>query len=329
MLAMGCPFRYVLRILGCRVLCMAESAGATIRPGGAFTVKSVLVPLLKRPRIAQLIKWLVYGSLIINFGVYLFDDWMAWQSSLADDAAFGDVLEKFATSIDMVAWLGLVFLFELETYVLPDEAFKPWVIRAFLIARVICYVSIGYAAYGYTVEALDNYDVTEIVGLTDLCQVADSGTYMQADIIAYVEITPENCDSIASGNSFYQVGEDVSVIDAPTLAHVQWLGWIDISNAFVWLIVVALIEVEVWLQSQDRFSSGVLKPLRQAKSAFYLVLIANGIIWAANGYPLYGWDAFLWIFGFWAIELNLAEWEMDRINELRAAAAAGGSTYAH
>jgi hypothetical protein len=47
-------------------------------------------------------------------------------------------------------------------------------------------------------------------------------------------------------------------------------------------------------------------------------LIANGVVWAFGGYGLFAWDAFLWIFGFWAIELNLAEWELDRVQELES-----------
>jgi hypothetical protein len=39
-------------------------------------------------------------------------------------------------------------------------------------------------------------------------------------------------------------------------------------------------------------------------------------MWFFYGYALYTWDAFLWIFGFWAIELNLAEWEQERLKEL-------------
>jgi hypothetical protein len=45
--------------------------------------------------------------------------------------------------------------------------------------------------------------------------------------------------------------------------------------------------------------------------------MGNGIIWLFGSYYLYTWDAFLWIFGFWAIELNLAEWEIERVHELR------------
>lgn len=301
---------------------MAESTGATIGSNGTFTLKSILVPLLKRPRIAQLIKWLVYGSLVVNFGIYVVDDWLAFHSSLPPDAPLADVLERFSTSTDMLAWLGLVFLFELETYVLPDEAFTPLVVRSFLVGRVICYVLIFLAAYGYTSETLENYDTTEVSGLTDLCQIADSGRFVQTDTITWVEISTANCGEIASGSTFYQIAQETSVIDAPTLAHVQWQGWIDVVNAYVWLIVVALIEIEVWLQGQDRYSSRLLAPVRKIKTFGYFILSIDAVVWSVTGYPMYGWDAFLWIFGFWAIELNLAEWELDRVKQLRATAAA-------
>ena len=48
---------------------MPESALAPAGSGGIFTIKSILLPLLKRPRVAHLVKWLVYGCLIINFGM--------------------------------------------------------------------------------------------------------------------------------------------------------------------------------------------------------------------------------------------------------------------
>jgi hypothetical protein len=97
---------------------------------------------------------------------------------------------------------------------------------------------------------------------------------------------------------------------------VQWLGWIDVDNACVWLLVVFLIEIEVWLQSKDRFFSRALHVVRPLKTLGYLALIANMFVWWFTGYALYAWDAFLWLFGFWAIELNLAEWEVDRLDEL-------------
>ena len=110
---------------------------------------------------------------------------------------------------------------------------------------------------------------------------------------------------------------EVSVVDEATLKHLQFQGWVDVDNAYVWLIVVLLIEIELWLQNRDRFSSPVMGAVRQAKSFFYLLLIVNIFIWFYQDYPRYAWDAFLWIFGFWAIELNLAEWEMERVEQLK------------
>ena len=72
------------------------------------------------------------------------------------------------------------------------------------------------------------------------------------------------------------------------------------------------------MQSRDRFGSPTLNKVRVAKSFFYLILIGNMLIWLSTGYYLYAWDAFLWIFGFWAIELNLAEWELERREKLNA-----------
>lgn len=281
-----------------------------------FTIKSLLIPLLTRPRVAQFIKWSVYSALLINFGVYVYDDTLAYMAALADDASWSDIFTQFSTSIDMTGWVGLVFLFELETYALPDDAFKPRVTRALHAGRVACYLLVFYAAYGYTAEALENYDATPIADIRSPCEVADTGVSLQIDSITYVEITSLNCAGLSDQSAFYRISDEVSIIDGPTLEHVRWQGWLDIVNAYVWLIVVLLIEIEVWLQSNDRFSGRTLVVVRQAKTFFYAVLTADMIIWGLSGYALYAWDAFLWIFGFWAIELNLAEWERDRKIEL-------------
>ena len=284
-----------------------------------FMIKSFLIPLLTRPRIAKVIKYSVYFALIVNFGFYVSDDYLAFKAALPENAPLADIIQQFSTTIDTIAWVGLVFLLELETYALPDEAFEGWIPKAMHAARVICYISIVYAAFGYTAETLENFELSSITGINNVCQLADQGTSLQTDTITYVEITTENCVALSTDSEFYRISDEVSIIDGATLQHVQWMGWIDVNNAFVWIIVVLLIELEVWMQATDRFSSRALTVARQTKTFLYLVLIVNGIIWAMTSYALYAWDAFLWIFGFWAIELNLAEWEQERVQELRAA----------
>jgi len=297
---------------------MGDSAADTSQRPHLLTIKRMLIPLLAHPRVAHSLKYIVYGSLVLNLALYARYDYLAMVSALPPDASLSDYLTQFATSIDMIAWIGLVFLFELETYAVPDEKFTAWLAGIIRSLRLACYVMIAYAAYGYTVEALENYDIAQIAGISSVCELAGEGVALQANVMDYVEITAENCDGLSNDDTFFRIANEVSVIGEPALGHVRWLGWIDVENALVWLIVVLLIEIEVWLQSADRFSSPVLTAVRQVKTFFYLVLIANMFIWIFTDYALYAWDAFLWIFGFWAIELNLAEWEIDRREELGA-----------
>jgi len=272
--------------------------------------------LLAHPKVAHTIKYIVYFGILFNLGRFAWDDYGAMHAALPDDASFGDYLTQFSTTIDMLGWVGLVFLFELETYSVPDEKWTVWLATIIRTLRFACYILIAQAAYGYTAEAIENYDTTLIDGLTNLCQAADQDMSLQISTFEYIEITSANCADLSGDDRFYRIANEVSIVDESTLPHLQYQGWIDIDNAYVWLIVVFLIEFEIFMQNHDRFSSPTLRKVRAVKTFFYVVLIANMFIWGFTGYYLYAWDAFLWIFGFWAIELNLAEWEKDRLNEL-------------
>jgi hypothetical protein len=255
--------------------------------------------------------------LVINGFLYIRDDYIAAISALPADASLYDYFTQVATSIDTIGWLGLVFLLELETYAVPDEKWTAWLGNVIRTLRVFCYISIASATWGYTAEALENYESTEVPGVTNACEMADQGIFLQPNQFEYIEITAQNCASLSDGDRFFRIANEVSVVDEATLGHLQFHGWLDVENAYVWLIVVLLIEIELWLQNRDRFASPVMGAVRQAKSFFYLLLILNIFIWFYQDYPRYAWDAFLWIFGFWAIEMNLAEWEMERVEELQ------------
>ena len=284
-------------------------------------VKRWLVPLLVRPRVAHTIKYTVYAGLLLMFASYIRDDLLAFHSTLPPDASWLDIILTFSTTIDMFGWVALVGLFELETYAISEEAWTRATERTIHLSRILCYAFVAWAAYGYTVESLETYDVSPIAGVRAACDLADQGIWMQLDVIEYVEISAENCEDLSSESVFYTIKGEVAAIGAAVLEHTRAMGWVDILNAYVWIIVVLLVEAEVRLAGADRFSSPVVKLVRQSKTIFYLVLIANSLIWLYYGYYTYTIDAWLWIFGFWAIELNLAEWEQDRMGELSGAAA--------
>jgi hypothetical protein len=294
------------------------NASPVSRRPPVLSIKRFLYPLLGHPKTKQTLKWIVYSALVINTGFYFQDDYQSMVGALPDDASLLDFVFQFSTTIDMVAWLGLVFLLELETYTIEDHDWNDWVGRLIHGLRLICYLMILNSAVGYTAEALETFDPQIAEGVGSMCDIADQGIYAQTSANEYPEVTSENCAAISVGAPYYTLADEEAVVAAAVVPHLQYMGVLDIINAFVWIIVVLLIELEVFLQSNDRFSSRTLGIARQMKTGLYLILIANCVQWLVNNYYLYAWDSFLWIFGFWAIELNLAEWEKDRLEELQS-----------
>ena len=72
----------------------------------------------------QFIKWTVYSLLLINWGFYFVEEIYISSHTLRLGGSFLDWTEAFATTIDEFAWFGLLFMFELETYSLSDEAIR-------------------------------------------------------------------------------------------------------------------------------------------------------------------------------------------------------------
>ena len=68
--------------------------------------------------------------MIVNFLYYIDEDWGRSIHTIGPQSGFLDWTSAFATSIDELAWFILLFMFELETYVLSDEVLKGWITRA-------------------------------------------------------------------------------------------------------------------------------------------------------------------------------------------------------
>lgn len=281
-----------------------------------LSIKSLLFPLLSHPRAKQAIKWFVYSALLLNAGYYVYIDYVSWLAAIPPDASLADSLTHISTSIDTIAWVLLVVLFELETYALPDRFWTQWLLRSIHLLRITCYVMIAYAAWGYTAEMLNNYHYSAASEVNAACDVADQGISMQLDAITWVEVTAANCADLTDDTSFVRLDGEIALIPESAVRHLQVMGWFDVANAIVWIVVVLLIEAEVRMQNADRFGGPAMRAVQKAKVLLYAVLIGNCFVWLVTGYYVWSWDAFVWIFGFWAIELNLAEWEMLRTTEL-------------
>ncbi|MFC1695468.1 hypothetical protein ACFL1C_05015, partial [Pseudomonadota bacterium] len=89
------------------------------------------------------------------------------------------------------------------------------------------------------------------------------------------------------------------------------LAVIDIINAGTWLVIVILLEVEVWMQLREGLTDRLMKLGKYLKTFFYSVLFIAAAYWGFEGSFLDFWDAFLWLVAFIFIELNIFQWHEE------------------
>ncbi len=261
------------------------------------------------------IKWTVYTLLLINFGFYIWEEWMISTHVLRDGGTFLKWTAAFAASIDEAAWFALLFLFELETHAIPDEAFTPALERTLHAARIVCYVFLAHTIYAYVVNlAKLEHRVIAVPEVSSLCQLVDREMSFTSNM-KYTAIDAEHCGKLSGASEFYQtIGEPV-VTDARGLVIEKQLGWADLIEAVVWLLIVFTIEVEVRLQNREIAGGPVIRAANAAKGLLYGILLLITAYWALRGLWVYVWDELLWIGGFAVIEMNVVEWREELLEE--------------
>ena len=78
--------------------------------------------------------------------------------------------------------------------------------------------------------------------------------------------------------------------------------WLDAINLFLWIAVVALLEIEV------RYPASVAtchNAYARVAALLYALLGTLVLIWLARGEWMDAWDAALWLAAFGLLELNL------------------------
>lgn len=267
--------------------------------------EATATPFYQRIEMRQVIKWTVYGLLLLNFGFYIAEDWTNAHAKLRNGGDWLDWASAFGTSLDLAAWFGLLFLWELETYALSEAAYTRFVRWMFLCIRLVCYVFIAHTVVSRAITVNDLRSVQPEPGLTSLCTLAGTGVSFTRNL-EYTLIEPENCAALSTGEQFWYV-DNSAVTDAAALRMERQSTWIDLQDAIAWLLVMLTIEIAIWLQSRE-ITGGALMLASRAGKVLYGLLLAHAVYWAWRGHWLYTWDQFLWIAGFFAIELNVKDW---------------------
>jgi hypothetical protein len=263
----------------------------------------------------RIFKYSVYCLLAYNATLFFKEDLAASAVTFGDTVTWRNVVEAYSASIDTIAWIVLLLLFELETAVIPDEKLKgnlKWLLSG---VRGICYFFIAYAFYGYCQKylVLTNLlpfqiaDICSLVG-TEWNFVQDMDDYPAIDAVACVALQGQDLVRIAGT----EIIGTVKALDAAV-----GLATIDIINSATWLLIVILLEVEVWMQLKEALTDRFMLAGKVLKAVLYALLFYCAVYWGINGSFLDFWDAFLWLVAFIFIEMNIFQWhdEIEEANE--------------
>ena len=260
------------------------------------------------PRWFQLLKYAVYGLLALNVFLFLWEELVTLEHLFADGVSTALVIQAFSATIDTTAWVVLLLMFELETYVIPDQAIRGRVKWGLHGLRAFCYLFIGYACYGYIVEML-YYNQVLALPVADACSLLGQGYSVLVTLDEFVELTGASCLELTG--QLWQVGEAAVITDNDNLRATRWLAWTDVVNSATWIGVVLLLEFDVRMQLAGRYRGRVLLVSKVLKVVLYGILFIAAVYWGFKGDFLDFWDAFLWLFAFFFIERNLFAWQAE------------------
>ena len=266
---------------------------------------------LNHSRLFQLFKYALYAFLTVNVYLFFAEEFAASAVQFPDGVKLADVMVAYVATIDTAAWVVLLLMFELETYVLEDRHFtKPvtWTLQGL---RIVCYAFIFSAFFDYVNSLTFVQSVSPLLGVTDLCTLVGDQWSYAVDLDEYVDVTAANCASLSSGTAFVQFSELRAAVDSHGHKAIVALAWVDVINAAVWLIIVLVLEIDVRLQEKNRFEGAALRISNLSKFVLYSTLILALIYWAINGDFVDWWDSFLWLAAFFFIELNVVEWRNE------------------
>jgi hypothetical protein len=257
-------------------------------------------------RVYTAFKYTIYVLLGVNAYLFFREDLAAGAEMFNHVLTWSNVVDVFTASTDTTAWLILLLLFELETAVISDEKLQGGLKWILMGVRVVCYFFIVTAFFGYVGKYGMITNLAPIT-ITDVCELVGGEWNYVVNLDDYPPIDAASCLLLQGQQLFLVSGTDIIGTRA-ALDSARGLAIIDIVNAGTWLVIVVLLEAEVFLQLRELLTGALLKINKYLKGFFYGLLFVCAIYWGFEGSFLDFWDAFLWLVAFIFIELNIFQW---------------------
>jgi hypothetical protein len=260
-------------------------------------------------RVFQLFKYSIYSLLMLNVFIFFHDDWTASSHLFIDGVSLGQLFQAFSPTIDTASWVVLLLLFEMETYVLSDEQVQKYKWRLHGV-RFLSYIFILLSFNGYWDKAYELYQV-QPVRATTACELVDNQTVYLLALDEFESLTADNCSQLPEQGGFVRLDNTNIVADTQALKAARHLAWVDVINAAAWLVIVVMLEMDVWLQLRDGIPKAVFVASSAVKISCYSTLLGAAIFWGWAGAFIDFWDAFLWLVAFVFIEMNIVTWREE------------------
>jgi len=257
----------------------------------------------------QVFKYSVYLLIFINVIQFFAEDYAATSHTFRNGIAWSQLTDAFATTFDSGAWLILLLMFELETYVIPDEKMVGKTRWAINILSAICFIFIVQAFLGY----FDKYIVMSGYAASaydSACSAVGTVQSYAKDLDEYFNLTATNCAAI-TGDSFFVHTKNSMLSSGDVLQRMKNLAMTDVINAGAWILIVIVLQIDVLLQMRGELTEKFYKINIYIKVVLYLILFAAAVYWGFMSALLDFWDAMLWIIAFFFIELNLFKWNEE------------------
>ena len=255
------------------------------------------------------VKYLTYALLSLNIWLFFAEELNSARFAIETGEEVALEVQLFSATLDTLAWVILLLLFELETAVIPDERLRGTIRFGIHGVRILCTAAIVMAFLGYFGEWLTLLPSELLSG--DACSRVTEGWSVMTKLDDFMPLTAENCGQFGADTRVV-LGLDQVMASPAGLLEGQRLALVDVINSAAWILVVILLEIEVRVLTRW---GGASMPLSQvatfAKAVLYATLVAAAIYWGFKGDFLDFWDAALWLFAFVFIELNVFEWQQE------------------
>ncbi|BFM11694.1 hypothetical protein R50072_18470 [Simiduia litorea] len=257
----------------------------------------------------QVFKYAIYSLLVVNLYLFFQENTAAIAHTFSNGIELHQLGEAYSDTIDTLSWVLLLLLFELETYIVNDKYLTNRVKLALFVLRSLSYVFIFYSLYGYISRYIAVLSASPF-SVADACNLVNTNFSQIISLNDYQPLNAASCSELNNTDLMRLNGTEI-IGSLEAYEIIENLAVVDVINALTWVLIVVVLEIDVYLQTSNKVMGPFLSLSNWVKAGLYGTLLACAIYWWIDGDFLDFWDAFLWLIAFVFIEMNIFEWQEE------------------